>query len=85
MNCPKCSTKILSDVKFCPNCGFNLEIDKKLDEIGENPPFSRPPKDTAMCYSPVPIGGGKKRFGCILGIALGLIIVLGLILILSKL
>lgn len=28
----------------CPNCS----IDKELEEIGKNPPFSRLPKDTAM-------------------------------------
>lgn len=29
--CPKCGTKILSEAKFCLNCGFNFE--KYISEI----------------------------------------------------
>lgn len=26
INCPNCKTKLLSEVKFCPNCGIDLSI-----------------------------------------------------------
>jgi len=34
------------DLEQCPYC----PIDKKLEEIGKNPPVSFLPRDTAMCY-----------------------------------
>ena len=82
MNCSKCGTEILTDTKFCPVCGFNLEIDKKLEQlvgIGA----SKPPRETAMCYCPAPdyeldnkTGKPKKKkpWGCILIIAAAFIV-----------
>ena len=52
MDCPKCGAKNLTDTEFCPFCGFSLEIDKKLEELGEKSENSNRPPPTAMCYYP---------------------------------
>ena len=92
MDCPKCGAKNLTDTKFCPTCGFNLEIDKKLGELRENSTSTKyPPKPTAMCYCPDPDyewddrkGKLKKKrlWGCILGIIV--VLTVGLIIYLLK-
>ena len=73
MKCSKCGAEILTDTKFCPVCGFNLDIDKKLEQlVGIG--VSKPPRETAMCYCPRPdyewddkIEEPKKKklWGCI--------------------
>ncbi len=47
MRCPNCNEKVLDNVNFCHNCGFNLKeyrenLEKKEDDISENDT----PKDT---------------------------------------
>ena len=60
MNCPECGTKNLTDTKFCPTCGFNLEIDKKLEELRESSPSLNYPPPVATCYCPAP--GYREKY-----------------------
>jgi ATP-dependent 26S proteasome regulatory subunit len=46
------------DLKLCPYCS----LDKKLEELGNDVPFSRPPQDTAMCYCRIPTPEEEKAW-----------------------
>jgi len=42
--CPNCNTPVREDLKFCPNCGFNLEVARmrlRLRQQGVKPSYSK--------------------------------------------